>query len=228
MTAHFNSLVEASFSDVGHGRVVVPRKPGLYRNFLKRTLDVALVILAAPVLVLLVLALSLPSVLRGKNPFFVQRRVGRHGEIFTMVKLKTMVTDADNKLASYLRENPEAREEWAKCQKLRADPRVTSFGRFLRRTSLDEIPQFWNVLRGDMSIVGPRPMLPHQRALYHGMAYYSLKPGITGYWQVSDRHESEFSKRVEFDERYDNEVSLITDIVLIIRTFGAVLRGTGA
>lgn len=228
MTAHFNSLVEASFSDAGHGRVEVPHKPGLYRNHLKRILDIVLVVLASPALLVLVFLLSLPSLAVGRNPFYLQRRVGRFGEIFTIVKLKTMVTDADMRLATYLRENPDARDEWARCQKLRHDPRVTPYGRFLRRTSLDEIPQFWNVLRGDMSIVGPRPMLPHQRPLYHGTAYYRFRPGITGYWQVSDRHESEFTKRVDFDEHYDDDVSLVTDIVLIFRTFGAVLRGTGA
>jgi lipopolysaccharide/colanic/teichoic acid biosynthesis glycosyltransferase len=144
-----------------------------------------------------------------------------------MWKLRSMVVDADEQLAEYFRHNPSAREEWARHQKLRDDPRVTPYGRFLRRTSLDELPQLWNVLKGDMSLIGPRPMLPHQRALYHGESYYALRPGLSGYWQVSDRHGSEFVARVYYDELYDRDVSLATDTLLILRSVVAIFRGTG-
>jgi exopolysaccharide production protein ExoY len=118
-----------------------------------------------------------------------------------MWKLRSMVADADDHLARYLRENPEAREEWARHQKLRNDPRITPYGRFLRKLSLDELPQLWNVLKGDMALIGPRPMMPHQRALYHGLAYYAMRPGVSGFWQVSDRNDAEFVSRVYFDDR---------------------------
>ncbi len=144
-----------------------------------------------------------------------------------MWKIRTMVSDSDERLARYLRENPAAREEWARNQKLRSDPRITPYGRFLRKTSLDELPQLWNVLTGDMSLIGPRPMMPHQRALYHGTSYYALRPGISGYWQVSDRNESEFKARVDFDDLYDRTVSLATDIRLLVKTAWVVVRGTG-
>ena len=112
-------------------------------------------------------------------------------------------------------------------QKLKNDPRITPLGRFLRRTSLDELPQLWNVLMGDMSIVGPRPMMCNQRALYPGTEYYVMRPGITGFWQTSARNESSFHERAGFDQAYYRAVSLRTDLAIIWRTFSVVLRGTG-
>lgn len=227
MTAHFNSLSDGAYTEIINGPVAVEDKPGIYRNFVKRVLETLLVLAASPILVPLIVLLSIPLVLKGKNPFYAQRRVGRGGREFTMWKMKSMVCDADERLAAHLRENPDARDEWSRLQKLHNDPRVTSYGRFLRRTSLDEIPQFLHVLTGEMALVGPRPMMPHQRALYDGDAYFCLRPGITGYWQVSDRNDSEFVTRVAFDEKYDQEISLKTDIVVLSRTVGAVLKGTG-
>jgi lipopolysaccharide/colanic/teichoic acid biosynthesis glycosyltransferase len=166
--------------------------------------------------------------LRGEKPFYTQLRVGLGGRPFVMWKLRSMVSDADKRLEVYLQEHPEALEEWARHQKLSDDPRVTAYGRILRRLSLDELPQLWNVLKGDMALIGPRPMMPHQRALYHGQAYYAMRPGISGYWQVLERHGSEFVTRVHYDEIYHRDVSLMTDVVLILRTVNAVSRGTGA
>ena len=123
--------------------------------------------------------------------------------------------------------NPEARLEWNSTQKLKADPRITRLGRLLRKTSMDELPQLWNVLIGDMSLVGPRPMMPSQRSLYNGTAYYALRPGITGPWQVSERNEVEFSQRAEFDREYEENVSLLTDLRLLVATTQVVIRGTG-
>lgn len=138
-----------------------------------------------------------------------------------------MVVDADQKLDTYLSKNPEAKLEWESTQKLVDDPRVTTIGRFLRKYSLDELPQIWNVLRGEMSFVGPRPMMEEQRPLYPGTEYYKLRPGITGSWQVSARNQSSFSDRAKFDAQYSDNVSLLTDIKLIIATFSVVFRATG-
>ncbi|MFN6978425.1 MAG: sugar transferase, partial [Gemmobacter sp.] len=117
--------------------------------------------------------------------------------------------------------------EWDRTQKLRHDPRITPLGHLLRRSSLDELPQLWNVLTGDMSLIGPRPMMVDQKPLYPGRAYYALRPGISGPWQVSDRNATAFADRAGYDERYFRDLSLGTDLRLILATFGAVARGTG-
>jgi len=138
-----------------------------------------------------------------------------------------MVANADELLADYLAHHPEEQKEWAATQKLKFDPRVTLMGRFLRKSSLDELPQLWNVLVGDMSLVGPRPMMPTQRPMYPGLSYYGLRPGLTCFWQISDRNASTFAKRAEFDGKYDDALSFVTDITVLLRTVGAVARGTG-
>jgi lipopolysaccharide/colanic/teichoic acid biosynthesis glycosyltransferase len=208
---------------VGNRRRVGPS----YADHAKRGLDIVLVLLAAP-LALMIVALLCPFIMRdGGSPFFFQERVGRNGRMFRMWKLRSMVTDAEARLDAYLDACPERRREWDTHQKLRHDPRITRIGRFIRKSSLDEVPQLWNVLRGDMSVVGPRPMMPSQRALYPGTAYYALRPGITGFWQVSVRNESSFSQRAEFDTRYFRDLSLITDLSVMLRTVRVVLCGTG-
>lgn len=199
----------------------------LYRRVTKRVLDISLTLLAAPVAVPLVLLMSLLIVLDGRSPFYFQERVGRHGRIFRIWKLRTMVHDADAQLETYLSENPAARREWETTQKLKKDPRITLVGRVLRKASLDEVPQLWNVLVGDMSLVGPRPIMASQRKSYFGRSYYNLRPGMTGLWQISDRNECEFVDRVRYDNIYDRMVSLKTDFSVLIRTVGVVLRGTG-
>ena len=209
------------------GLVSVPRRRGIYRNGLKRCFDVTAVVLSSVVVVPLIAVLAFLVSLDGQKPFYRNDRVGRGGRTFRMLKLRTMVKDADAQLADYLEHNAEAREEWNRTQKLKFDPRITSIGRFLRKTSLDELPQLWNVIVGDMSLVGPRPMMPSQRPIYDGLAYYCLRPGLTGFWQISDRNECGFSKRAEFDTLYDTEMSFATDIKVMLRTFGAVAKGTG-
>ncbi len=163
----------------------------------------------------------------GGSPFYTQERLGKGGKVFRMWKLRSMVTDADARMESYLAGNPEARAEWDSTQKLKNDPRITPFGQFLRRSSLDELPQLWNVLKGDMSLVGPRPMMVNQRSIYPGTAYYNLRPGITGYWQTAGRNKTTFEARAEFDAAYDAEVTLMTDLRILARTVGVVLKGTG-
>jgi len=201
------------------------RRP--YGHFGKRVLDIAFVLGVAPI-ALLVVALFIPLImLDGGAPFFTQKRVGRRGRVFHVVKLRTMVTNAETRLESYLDADPDRRREWDAKQKLRHDPRITRVGRFLRKSSIDELPQLWNVLKGDMSIVGPRPMLPDQRALYPGTTYYALRPGITGLWQISARNDTSFADRAEFDARYFRSLSPGTDLWIMLCTVRVVLRGTG-
>ena len=200
---------------------------GFYRRFVKRAIDCMLVLLAAPVIVPLIAIAALLIARDGGSPFYVQSRVGQNGRIFRMWKLRSMVPNADEILEKYLSENPEARAEWDSTQKLKTDPRITPIGKFIRKTSLDELPQLWNVLKGDMSLVGPRPMMVSQQDLYHGQSYFRLRPGITGFWQISDRNECRFRDRVRFDDAYDAAVSLKTDTVVLMRTVSVVLRGTG-
>lgn len=200
---------------------------GMYRSGLKRAIDIGAVLLAAPVVLPVVLGLAAVIWTRGRRPFYIHDRVGHGGKTFRMWKLRTMVCDADARIEEHLATNPDAQDEWDRTQKLVNDPRVTRFGQLLRKSSLDELPQLWNVLKGDMSLVGPRPMMPCQQALYPGEAYYVLRPGITGYWQTSERNRTTFEARAEYDEAYQRDVSLTTDLRLLIKTVSVVLRGTG-
>ncbi|MBT8154505.1 sugar transferase [Epibacterium ulvae] len=198
-----------------------------YLRIGKRLLDLTLVLIAAPIVVPLILTLALVVARDGGKPFYRQTRVGRGGRAFTMWKVRSMVHQADEKLAAYLEKNPKARAEWDEKQKLSQDPRITRFGRMLRKSSLDELPQFWNVFRGDMSLVGPRPMMPDQQVHYPGTAYYDMRPGITGSWQVSARNEASFSDRAWFDNAYALSISLRQDVRLLAATVRVVVQATG-
>ena len=200
---------------------------GPYRRVFKRLLDIAVIVVAAPIVVPLIAGLAVGVALRDGKPFYSQSRVGCGGRIFRMWKLRSMVADADARMAGYLAVNPAAKAEWDTTQKLKNDPRITPFGRFLRRSSLDELPQLWNVLTGDMSLVGPRPMMPCQQDLYPGDAYYLMRPGITGYWQTAGRNRTTFAARAAFDAAYEAHVTLATDVQILARTVAVVLRGTG-
>ena len=229
MTFQFSSIDQefsAQKPDVSPA-LSVTRKRSFYRQFVKHPLDVALTLLALPIVAPVVVVLALLVMLDGHNPFYSQMRVGKNGRSFRMWKLRTMVPNADEMLESYLAEHPAARLEWNATQKLKRDPRVTWIGRVLRKTSLDEIPQFFNVLAGDMSVVGPRPMMVCQRELYPGLGYFRMRPGITGFWQISDRNTCSFSNRAYFDDRYAQEASFQTDLRVVTRTISVVLRGTG-
>lgn len=200
----------------------------LYRYGGKRLLDITLVLLVFPILVFTVGLIALATlIIERHNPFYCQLRVGKGGSAFRIWKLRTMVPDADTLLESHLAANPAARAEWDRNQKLTHDPRITLVGRFLRQTSLDELPQLWNVLTGDMSLVGPRPMMLDQQKMYPSNAYYRLRPGLTGPWQVSARHHSAFADRARFDDAYDANLTLRGDISLLMQTVRVVLRGTG-
>ena len=236
MTMHFNSIpqalphvpVAAHSEGRSESRTAAPAaRSGLYRHGAKRALDILLILLALPFVVPVLAIMALAVMTDGHSPFYRQERVGREGRHFNLLKIRTMVPDAKAALEDHLARDPAARAEWDETQKLKCDPRITFFGRLLRKTSLDELPQLWNVLKGDMSIVGPRPMMPEQRALYPGQAYYHLRPGITGPWQVSDRNEGSFAGRAKFDADYYNTLSLATDCSILLRTVAVVVRGTG-
>jgi len=201
--------------------------PTRYRSIGKRAFDLALVLAASPFIVLVISVLALAVLVTGQSPFYVQKRIGRGGKVFRMWKIRTMLPNAEQRLETYLASNPEARAEWDSKQKLMDDPRITPLGNFLRKSSLDELPQLFNVLTGTMSLVGPRPMMLDQKDQYTGEAYYKLRPGMTGLWQVSDRNACEFVDRVRFDDIYNRVVSLRTDVGVLVKTVAVVLRGTG-
>ncbi len=235
MTAYYHALAEKAensepvvLSATPMRYATLPqRRLQVYRTGPKRLLDVLLVLAAAPFILPIILILALLAKRDGGPAFYSQLRVGKDGRHYTMWKLRSMVIDADAKLESYLQTNPAARSEWDSTQKLKADPRITRFGRLLRKSSMDELPQLWNVLTGDMSLVGPRPMMPDQKPLYPGTSYYALRPGITGSWQVSKRNDSTFADRALFDDQYDRDLSFITDVKLLIATVRVVIHGTG-
>lgn len=216
--------------DLATEKTVAPvsaRSSMVYGTFFKRAVDLLIIVIASPILLPVILACALLVMTDGGRPFYRQARVGRNGRTFRIWKLRTMVVDADAKLEAYLAANPEARAEWDATQKLKRDPRITFFGRFLRKTSLDELPQLINVLTGEMSLVGPRPMMVSQKHLYDGDSYYTMRPGLTGLWQVSERNDSRFIDRVRFDNTYAGTMSFTTDINILMRTVGVILRGTG-
>lgn len=201
--------------------------PGLYRRAGKRALDITVVLAAAPFVLFLVALLAMVVAKDRSNPFYSQDRIGYRGRTFRLWKLRTMVPNADACLATYLATNEDGRAEWQLTQKLRNDPRITPFGHFLRRSSLDELPQLFNVLRGDMSLIGPRPMMVEQRSMYPGSEYFLLRPGVTGLWQVSERHSTTFAARAKYDAEYNATLSLATDLRTLLRTVVVVIRATG-
>jgi len=194
---------------------------------MKRLLDLALVLVTLPLWLPVILVTAALVARDGHNPFYMQDRIGRNGRVFRMFKLRSMVHDADAVFEAYLTAHPEARAEWDATQKLKHDPRITRVGRFIRKTSIDELPQLFNVLLGDMSLVGPRPMMVCQKPLYPGQRYYDLRPGLTGFWQISNRNHCRFVDRARYDNAYGASMSLGTDAAVIWRTLGVVLRGTG-
>lgn len=163
--------------------------------------------------------------------FFAHERIGKNGKPFPCYKFRSMVTNSQEMLQQYLAENPAAKEEWEREFKLKNDPRVTPIGKMLRRTSLDELPQIFNVLRGEMSLVGPRPVIQEELDKYYGETaklYCTVKPGITGLWQVSGRSDTTYDERVAMDESYINNRSLLGDIVILWKTIGVVALKKGA
>lgn len=193
----------------------------------KRGVDVLVTLALAPFVLAIVGILALLIRLDGGAAFYRQERLGKDGRVFKLWKLRTMVPNAEQRLQEYLAGNAAARIEWEKAQKLKDDPRITAMGRYLRKYSLDELPQLFNVFLGDMSLVGPRPMCPDQRPQYPGTAYFTMRPGITGLWQVSERNACSFAERAVYDARYAGIMSFRTDLWILALTPLVVLRGTG-
>ncbi len=200
-------------------------------RLVKRVIDVlaafAVGVLISPFLLVIALFIKLDSPGR---VFYGHTRIGQGGRRFKAWKFRSMVKDADRVLKEYLEAHPELREEWERDQKLKNDPRVTRVGRILRKTSLDELPQLWNVLKGEMSLVGPRPIVQEELAKYgdKGAFYLKVKPGMTGLWQVSGRNDTSYQERVELDVYYVRNWSVWLDLYILARTVWVVLFGKGA
>lgn len=213
-------------SEIRKANTSVPRIR-FYELGLKRVFDLCAVLLSLPFVLPLIGILALLVRRDGGPAFYTQPRVGRDGKIYQILKLRTMVEDADSLLNAYLASNSCAAAEWETTQKLKNDPRVTPIGHILRRCSIDELPQLWNVLVGQMSLIGPRPMMPEQQDIYPGLAYYSQRPGITGLWQVSQRNEGSFAERARFDTDYVANMSFVRDMKILLSTCLVVLNCTG-
>ena len=209
--------------------VLVKNEPN---KIIKRTIDIIGAIVGIVFLIPLTIGIAIAKViLKDKGPIiYTQNRIGKDGKVFKMYKYRSMVVGADEILEKYLAENEEAREEYKINKKLKEDPRVTKIGKFIRETSLDEFPQFINVLKGEMSLVGPRPYL--EREIEDMGNYYpqiiALKPGVTGFWQVSGRNDVTFKDRLEMDREYYNTRSLKLDFKLLIKTVSKVFNKEGA
>ncbi|MCA1992492.1 MAG: sugar transferase [Coleofasciculus sp. S288] len=195
-------------------------------DFAKRLFDIvfslSVLVLFFPVYLVLAVLIAISS----PGPiFYFQERVGKNYKPFSCLKFRTMVANADEMLPDIMATYPHLREEFEDNFKLKQDPRITAIGKFLRLTSLDEFPQFWNVLKGDMSVVGPRPLVPEELPKYgqHMDKVLTIRPGITGLWQVSGRNDIPYHHRVQIDVYYVNRRNFWLDIWLIVKTFGVVL-----
>lgn len=212
------------------GVKLVQARAGFYAEHGKRLADIVLstilLIVLSPVFLLLFVLISLD----GARPIYTQRRAGRAAKQFQCLKFRSMVPNAEALLNDVLDADPKARQEWLRFQKLENDPRVTRIGRFLRATSLDELPQLWNVIKGDMSLVGPRPVTAEELLRYGPSArqVFSTRPGMTGLWQVSGRGKGvSYADRVNMDVSYVTKMSLLADLSILIKTAGVVFGRTG-
>ncbi|SLN34114.1 sugar transferase [Roseisalinus antarcticus] len=200
-----------------------------YRRHGKRFFDISLSIFLLPLALLILAVLVIAARFSGGRPFYFQERIGRNGRVFRCYKVRTMVPNAENLIHELCEHDPEIAAEWARDRKLRNDPRITRLGRVLRKTSLDELPQLWNVLKGDMSLVGPRPVIAEE-LVYYGAAqesYLAVRPGVTGYWQVSGRNDVSYASRVQMDRVYVRRHSLAFDLAILVKTLGVVVNRTG-
>lgn len=198
---------------------------------MKRAFDLAVVVLLAPLYLPLFIALGMVVKVSSAGPiFYSQKRIGYRGRYFSAWKFRTMIPNADQVLEDYLAANPALREEWEQDHKLRDDPRITPIGRILRKTSLDELPQLWNVFLGQMSLVGPRPIVADEIDKYGTIfqEYIQVVPGITGLWQISGRNNTSYEERVALDSKYVRNWSLRWDVFILLRTVKTVLLREGA
>lgn len=202
---------------------------GPYQKTGKRLFDVVFSSVAGVIIAPIILFLALIVKRDGGPMIFKHKRIGLDGKEFYCLKIRTMKPNADHSLQTLLSKDLIAAKEWAKTHKLRNDPRITRVGKFLRQTSLDELPQFWNVLKGDMSLVGPRPITGEELHKYGRDRFYYLNsvPGITGIWQVSGRNTASYSDRVNMDKAYYKTVSFTGDLKLLFQTISTVTKRTG-
>jgi len=209
---------------MGHSRADVAS-----RLAAKRALDILVLLLSLVFVVPVIGLCALITAMDGGSPFFGHKRIGQNGREFRCWKIRSMVVDSQSRLAAHLAAHPKARREWEMTRKLTDDPRVTRFGRFLRKSSLDELPQLLNVFLGQMSIVGPRPVPSDELAMYGAsqQTYLALRPGITGLWQVNGRNSVSYAARVAMDQEYRRTQSLKLDLLIIVKTVGVVLNRNG-
>ncbi|HEX7690371.1 MAG TPA: sugar transferase [Burkholderiaceae bacterium] len=198
---------------------------------LKRIFDLASVVVILALFGWLMVIIALLIRMNGRSVIFGHERVGRGGRTFQCYKFRSMVPNSQQVLQELLERDPQARIEWERDFKLKDDPRITRIGRFIRKTSLDELPQLWNVVKGEMSIVGPRPVVQEEFDLYYGHArehYLSVPPGLTGLWQVSGRNDLDYEQRVELDKRYVESWNVFSDFLIVMRTVKVMVARRGA
>ncbi len=209
-----------------------PLKKDIRPILFKRTFDIIFSLTGLIILSPLFLFVAILIKLTSKGPIiYSQERIGRGGLVFKCHKYRTMRCDAEMQLNQLLECNPELLKEWKNNRKLKKDPRVTKIGVYLRKTSLDELPQLWNVLKGDLSLVGPRPVLKEELISHYkskAEKILSVRPGITGLWQISGRNHLKYEKRIFLDEKYVEEQSLLLDLRILIKTIPVVFQGNGA
>jgi Undecaprenyl-phosphate galactose phosphotransferase WbaP len=220
--------------DLSSNTLIAPRiqdRNSVAKNRVSRVLDISLIFLAAPYIILAFLVITILVKLDSPGPvFYRQRRIGRFGRKFHVYKFRTMFRNADEVLQNYLDHSPELKAEWLATYKLKQDPRVTRLGSMLRTSSLDELPQIWNIIIGDMSLVGPRPIVDAEAEKYGKCfeLYIQVRPGLTGLWQVSGRNNTTYDRRVELDEYYIRNRSLKLDLQILWKTVLVVLSQDGA
>ncbi len=242
MTANSQLISVKTFRGVIKRSLITQDAPGRLKSlsfegfnggFSKRLFDVffslSVLILLSPLYVLLAFLIVISS----PGPiFYVQKRVGKNYKLFNCLKFRTMVNNADEMLVDLINNEPQIRQEFEANFKLKHDPRVTLVGKFLRLTSLDEFPQFWNVLKGDMSVVGPRPLVPEELSKYgrHIDKVLTIRPGITGLWQVSGRNDIPYHRRIQIDVYYAHCQNWLLDLSVMVKTIGVVIfpKGNGA
>lgn len=200
---------------------------------IKRLIDIIGAIIGIVLLIPTTILIYIVSVILKENDgslFYSHKRIGKNGKYFKLYKFRSMCKDADDKLAKYLAENEEIRKEFKETQKLQNDPRITKIGNFLRKTSLDELPQMINILKGDMSIIGPRPIVDGEIDKYkdNKEKFLSVKPGLTGYWQVNGRSTTTYEERMKLELYYVDNQSLWLDMKIFFKTFVTVLKKEGA
>lgn len=205
----------------------VPPIGGIFKRFFDIAASLAGIAVLSPLFLMLVLLVKCAD---GGRVIYGHRRIGRNGKVFRCLKFRTMVENGDEVLAAHLAGNPRDREEWAATRKLHHDPRVTRVGAVLRRLSLDELPQIFNILRGEMSFVGPRPVVRDELLMYGTSASFYLKsrPGLTGLWQVRGRNDVSYRTRVAFDRHYVRNWSFAFDLKILLWTVPAVLSSRGS